>query len=165
MMREKNLLMYWADKGHNAMIISAKMENYFGPSAPSYSWVTRWLRALKRGEDIFEPWKRFDRPTYPLTGLRVLEFLNSTPFASIRQIATTTKIPRSTVLNHLKGWSYMVRHLKWVPHHLITAMMEQWVELSRELLVRLKSAKHRGWTHFLTGDELWFWLTINYEQQ
>jgi hypothetical protein len=29
MVREKSLLMYWADKGHNAMIISAKMEKLF----------------------------------------------------------------------------------------------------------------------------------------
>jgi hypothetical protein len=33
------------------------------------------------------------------------------------------------------------------------------------LLVTLRSAKHRGWVHFLTGAEWWFWLTINYEQQ
>jgi hypothetical protein len=43
--------------------------------------------------------------------------------------------------------------------------MKQMVELSRELLVTLRSAKHRGCTHFLTGDELWFWVTIDYEQQ
>jgi hypothetical protein len=36
-MGEKSLLMYWADKGHNATVISAKMETHFGSSAPSYS--------------------------------------------------------------------------------------------------------------------------------
>jgi DNA-binding transcriptional ArsR family regulator len=100
-MHEKNFLMYWTEKGHNAMIISAKMESYFGSSAPSYSWITKWLQALKIGEDILEPCERSGRPQDPLTGLRVLEFLNSTPFASICQIATATKIPRSTVLEHL----------------------------------------------------------------
>jgi hypothetical protein len=44
-------------------------------------------------------------------------------------------------------------------------MMEQRVELFRELLVMLKSAKHRGWIHFLTGGESCFWLTIDYERQ
>jgi hypothetical protein len=43
--------------------------------------------------------------------------------------------------------------------------MEQRVELSRELLVTLRSAKRRGWTHFLRGDESSFWRTIDYEQQ
>jgi hypothetical protein len=54
---------------------------------------------------------------------------------------------------------------KVVPHHLNRAMMEQLVELSPELLVTLRSAKHRGWTHFLTCDESWFWLIIDPEQQ
>jgi hypothetical protein len=44
-------------------------------------------------------------------------------------------------------------------------MMEQRVELSRELVVTLRSAMPHAWTHFLTGDELWFWLTIDYKQQ
>jgi hypothetical protein len=104
-------------------------------------------------------------PHNPLTDVRVLEFLNSTVFATIRQIAAATTIPRSTVLDHLQGWSYTVRHLKSAPRHLPTAMMEQRVELSRELLITLMSVKHRGWTHFLTGYESWFWLTIDSKQQ
>jgi hypothetical protein len=32
-MSEKILFMHWADKGHNAPIISAKKESYFGSSA------------------------------------------------------------------------------------------------------------------------------------
>jgi hypothetical protein len=165
MVRKKNLLMYWAGKGHNVAIISAKMESYFGPSAPSQFWVTQWLRELKRGEDVFEPYEHSGRPQDPLTGLRILEFLNSTPFVSIHQIASATKIPRSTVSDRSKGWGYVVRHLKWVFHRLTTAMMEQRVELSQELLVTLRPAKCRGWAHFLTGDESWFWLTIDDEQQ
>jgi hypothetical protein len=84
---------------------------------------------------------------------------------SICQIAAATKILRSIVLEHLNKWGYTVRHLKWVPHHLTTAMIEQWIELSQELLVTLRLTKHHGWTHFLTGDESWFWLTIDCEQQ
>jgi hypothetical protein len=123
-MCEKSLLMYWADKGQNATIISAKMESYFGSSAPSYSLVTKWPWVLKRGESTFELCERSGRAHDPLTGLRVLEFLNSTPFASTCQIATTTKGPRQTVLDHLKGWGSIVQHLKWVPYHLTTAIME-----------------------------------------
>jgi DNA-binding transcriptional ArsR family regulator len=96
--------MYWADKGHNPMIISTKMESYFRSSGPSYSWVPKWLRALKRSENIFEPRRRSGMPQDPLTGLKVLEFLNSTPFASICQIATATKMSRSAVLlDYSKG--------------------------------------------------------------
>jgi hypothetical protein len=69
------------------------------------------------------------------------------------------------VIDILKRWVYTVRYLKWVLHHLSTAMMEQRVKLSRKLLVSLKSVKHRGWTYFLTEDESWFWMTTDYEQQ
>jgi hypothetical protein len=55
MMDEKSLFIYWADKVHTAAIISAKMEGHFGFSASSYFGGAKWLRALKRGEDIFEP--------------------------------------------------------------------------------------------------------------
>jgi hypothetical protein len=58
------------------------MESDFGSSAPSSSWVTKWLRVLKRGEDIFKPCGHSNRPQDPLTGVSVLEFLSSTPFAS-----------------------------------------------------------------------------------
>jgi hypothetical protein len=44
-------------------------------------------------------------------------------------------------------------------------MMEQQVELSRELLVTLRSAKHLGRARFFTDDESWFWLTIDHDQQ
>jgi hypothetical protein len=58
--------------------------------------------SVEGGEDIFEPCECSGRPQDPLSGLRFLEFLNSTPFASIRQIARATKVPRLTVFDHLK---------------------------------------------------------------
>jgi hypothetical protein len=47
-------------------------------------------KMVASAEDIFEPCERSGRPQGPLAGLRVLEFLNSTTFVSIRQIATAT---------------------------------------------------------------------------
>jgi hypothetical protein len=40
-------------------------------------------------------------------------------------------------------------------------MMEQRVEFSKKLFIRVRPAKHRGWTHFRTGEEPSLWLTIN----
>jgi hypothetical protein len=77
-MRKKSLLMYWADKRYNATTISARMGCGFRFSASSDSWVTKWLQALKRGEDIFESCERSRTPQDPLTGLKVLELFNST---------------------------------------------------------------------------------------
>jgi hypothetical protein len=58
-----------------------------------------------------------------------------------------------------------VRHFKWLLYYITAAMMEQQIASSPELLVTFRSAKLRGWTHFLPGDESWFWLTIDHEQQ
>jgi hypothetical protein len=145
-MREKSLLIDWADKGHDATIISAKMENHFESSPPSCSWITKWLRALKSSKDIFKPCERSGRPQDPLTGLRVLEFLNSTPSVSIRQIATATKMLRSTVLDYLKEWNYTLLYLKWIPYHLTMAMMEQPVgDPGQRLVLHMdKASPHRA---------------------
>jgi hypothetical protein len=92
MLQVKSLLVYWASKGHNAIVIFAKMEGSFGVSAPSDPWVTKWLRALTRGEDIFEPSEPSGRPEDPVIGMKFINFLDLNPFASVRQIATATKI-------------------------------------------------------------------------
>jgi hypothetical protein len=100
MLQEKSLLVCWAGKSHNATIIMAKMEGYFGTSVPSYRWRTKWLRAHMTGEDTLEPNKCSGGPEVPLTGLKVVDFLNSNLFASVRQIATATKILWSNVFDH-----------------------------------------------------------------
>jgi hypothetical protein len=100
LLQAKSLLVHWADKGHSANTILAKMEGRVGASAPSYLWVTQWLRGLRRGEDISEPNERLGRPKNPLADLKVVDLLNSKPFTSVRQTATTTKMPRSTVFNY-----------------------------------------------------------------
>jgi hypothetical protein len=79
MLQERSLIVYWAGKGHNATIILAKMKDDFGASAPSHPWVTKWPRAVRRGNNISEPNEHSDRPEDLLKGLKVVDFLNSNP--------------------------------------------------------------------------------------
>jgi hypothetical protein len=51
-----------------------------------------------------------------------------------------------------------------LPHDLAAAIMEQRAELSRKMLVAVSPSKLRGWSHFLTGDESWFWFILDYVQ-
>jgi hypothetical protein len=44
-------------------------------------------------------------------------------------------------------------------------MMGRRVEVSKKLLITVTSARHRGWTHFVTSEKSWLWLTIDYDQQ
>jgi hypothetical protein len=106
--QEKSLLVSWASKGHNAIVILAKRDDHFGALASSYPLVTRWVLAPRRDEDIFEPNERLDRSEDPLTGLELVDFLDSNLFASVEQIAAITKVPRSTVFNHSQWWNYTV---------------------------------------------------------
>jgi hypothetical protein len=107
------------------------MEGYLGASAPSYPWVTKWLRGLGRGENIFELNELLGRPDDPLTSLKVIKFLNSNLVASVRRIITATKIPRSTVFNHLMVRGYTIRDSKWILHDLTAAIMEQQIQPSK----------------------------------
>jgi hypothetical protein len=95
LLREMSLLLDRADNGDNAAIICAKMESDFRRSASSYSWVAKWSRGLRRSDDIFQRSERSGRPEDQFTSLRVVNSLNWSPFPSLPQIPTATKIPRS----------------------------------------------------------------------
>jgi hypothetical protein len=56
---------------------------------------------------------------------------------------------------------YVVRNLHIVPHMLSLAQKAARVESVIELEKVLCSAKHYGWRSILTGDESWFYFTIN----
>jgi histone-lysine N-methyltransferase SETMAR len=56
-----------------------------------------------------------------------------------------------------------VRNLRIVPHTLSPAQKVARVESAIQLKKILLSAKHRGWRYILTGDESWFYFTINYD--
>jgi hypothetical protein len=73
---EKSQLVYWADKVHNVTTFFGKLEGFFDPSAPSYPLATRWLRALRRAEEIFELNERSGPPEDSLMGQRVGDLLN-----------------------------------------------------------------------------------------
>jgi hypothetical protein len=64
MTHEESLFIYSADQGQSATIF-VKKENHFGFSALSYSWVTKWLRALKREGKIFS------NPVSTLAGFKI----------------------------------------------------------------------------------------------
>ena len=48
---------------------------------------------------------------------RIKDVVDEEPFLSVRQIATLTGIPKSTVFERLtEKLGYISKHLKWVPH-------------------------------------------------
>jgi hypothetical protein len=76
-------------------------------------------------------------------------------------LASTIKIPPTTVWRHLYAKGYVVQNLHIVPHMLSLAQKAARVESAIELKKMLCSAKHYGRRYILTGDESWFYFTIN----
>ena len=65
----------------------------------------------------------------------ILQFLEDEPYASIRTIAKSLRIPKSTVhytLTQVFGWK--IKHLRWIPHNLNSAQIENRVLKSKALL-------------------------------
>jgi hypothetical protein len=109
--------------GHEVALGAAERRGYFG-TKPA-------LRQARKSID----------------GPKIVDFLNSSPSASVRQITITITVPRPTVFDYFRRWNYRIRHVKWAPHDFTAAMMEQRVELSKKLLVTMRTAKHCDWTH------------------
>jgi hypothetical protein len=69
----------------------------FREKAPVYSSVTNWFRRLDFAEDIFEPGIHSGKPSDDLVDFKILTELTAFPFHSVRTLAGTLKIPRSTI--------------------------------------------------------------------
>jgi hypothetical protein len=106
-----------------------------GAEEISYASVTRYLREAKfatsnREITFSEPIRASDD-----CDQAILLALDEQPFASIRQLARLTHLPRITVhrrLTHSLG--FRVGHLRRVAHRLSDAQKSNQVELSRALL-------------------------------
>ena len=158
-----HLVMYWHTKGYDAKAMHMKLVAYRAEGAPGYSTITKWLRALHRGEDILHRTFAPGPPPLEENEILIRSCLIEKPFSSVRSISSTTAIPRSTVHDTLMRMGYVVKHLKWVPHKLTDDQKRNRVELSKRMLDHLRTAKHRSWVKFYTGDESWFYLATDYE--
>ena len=109
------LVVYWHSKGHNARTIYEKLVARFHEEASAYLSVTNWLRRLGFGENILEPGSHPGKPSDGLIDFEILTELTAFRFHSVRTLARTLKIPRSTVWDHLQKGRFVVKHLRRVP--------------------------------------------------
>jgi hypothetical protein len=95
----------------------------------------------------------------------MLDSLEQYPFSSIRELARFMCIPTTTVRRHLMQLhSFLVKHLRWVPHTLMSTQKTERATLSIEILRQLRSIEHHGWQFIITLDESWFYPSTDYEQ-
>jgi hypothetical protein len=90
-----------------------------GSDAIAYSTVTYHLRASCWTAHTEE---RHSDLSLDLIDNAVLEALDQTQFASVRELAKPTCIPRTIVWRRLtESLGFVVKHLYWVPHSLTDA--------------------------------------------
>jgi hypothetical protein len=164
MLQEKSLVIYWHSKDHDAQKTHRKLVAHFGEGAPAYSTVTKWLRRLVCGDDILVPVERKGKESDGLVNFKILIALTAFPFHSVRTLASSLKIPPSTIYDHLRRANFTVKHLRWVPHTLDDCAQWSRVEMANLMLKMIVEARHDSWRCFLTGDESWLFYSIDHEQ-
>jgi hypothetical protein len=157
----KPLVIYWNEKHCSATKMYTKLLARAGEAGQAYSTTTNWIRSLTRGEDIqghaSEGWRLPDDRVDTL----VINALEESPFRSVRSLTSTIKTPPTTIWRYLHARGYVVRNLHIVPHMLSLAQKTARVESVIELKEVLCSEKHYDWRDILTGDESWFYFTVN----
>ncbi len=165
-MDQRSIVLFLDRKGLKATDIHNELVAVLDSDAVSYSTVTRYLRegrlALKESK---EQEKKKNYMTDYTKENAILQFLEDEPYASIRTIAKSLRIPKSTVhytLTQVLGWK--IKHLRWIPHNLNSAQIENRVLKSKALLDMLTKAFHEKYDMVITLDESWFYLHNDYEQ-
>jgi hypothetical protein len=158
MLKEKSLVMYWHSKDYDANPIHRKLGTHFGDDSPGYSTVTKWLRRLVCGDNILEPVERKGKKSDGLVDFKILIALTAFPFHSVRTLASSLKIPHSTIYDHLQRGHFTVKHLRWVPHTLDDWAKRARVDMANSILKMIAEARHQSWRYFLTGNEPWFFI-------
>jgi hypothetical protein len=118
----------------------------------------KWLGRLVRGDDILEPVERKGKESDGLVDFKILIALTAFAFHSVRTLASSLKIPCSTIYGHLQRENFTINHLRGVSHALDKCLKRTRVVMANSMLEMIAEARHQSWRHFLPGDESWFFL-------
>jgi hypothetical protein len=155
-MDQRSIVLYLARKGLTAIEIDNDLVVTLESDAKGDRSVTRFLGEVKFSWP--NPPTAFSEENSCLDDSNdaILLALLEQPFASVRQLSRLTHLPRSTVYTRLRqSLGFHMRHLRWVPHHLITAQNSDRVGLSRQFFSMLEIQQVRCWHNIVTLDESW----------
>jgi hypothetical protein len=157
----KVLVIYWHEKHYSAAKMFTKLLERAGEACSAHSMITNWIRGLTRSEEIHGHASGGGRLPDDKVDTLVINALEESPFHSVRSLASTIKIPPTTVSRHLHARGYVVRNPHIVPHMLSLAQKAARVESALEVKKVRCSAKYYGWHYIPTGHESWFYFTIS----
>jgi hypothetical protein len=93
-MDQRTICLYLSRKGFSAYAIHEELVHILGPDIIACSTVTYHLRASRWTAQTEE---RHSDPPPDVVDNAILEALDQIPFASVRELAKATCIPRTTV--------------------------------------------------------------------
>jgi hypothetical protein len=93
-MEQRAVIRFLTLKRLGVQQITSKLESVYHTEALT---LTKSLRRLVCGDDILEPVKRKGREPDGLVDFKTLATLTAFPFHSVRTLASSLKIPRSTM--------------------------------------------------------------------
>jgi hypothetical protein len=116
-MNQKSICLYFARKDFKAIAIHKELVAALGAEAVSYPFVTGYLRDVRLSPYIHPVTFSEPDPAHDDSNDAMLLALAEQPFASVRQLARLTHLPRSRVHRRLtQSLSFRARHLCSVPH-------------------------------------------------
>jgi hypothetical protein len=106
----KVLVIHWHEKDYSAMKMCTKLLARAREACPADSTITNWIRAFTRGEDIHGHASGGERLPDDRVDILIINVLEESPFHSVCSLASTIKIPPTTVWRHLHASGYVVRN-------------------------------------------------------
>jgi hypothetical protein len=120
-MDQCSICLYLNRKGLSAHAIHDELVQVLGSDAIACSTITFYLRASHwtAGKE-----EQHSDPPLDIIDKAILQALDQTPFASVRELAKAMCISTTTVWRRLtRSLGFVVKHLHWIPHGLTEA---QW---------------------------------------
>ena len=136
--------------------ILVMLQDAYGDSSPSYSFVKKWAARFRAGRTDLGDDERSGRPGRTDIPCRLLEYLEEDPHMSLRSAAAELGVDKKTIHNVLVSLGMRFVSTKWVPHQLTPEVKCRRVTLARELVDSIDWESGPRMRNIITADESWF---------
>ena len=115
--------------------IHEELVTALGPSAPSYTTITRWAKRFREGREDVNDYPRSGRPVSEFTAENidlVRQVISKNPHSTYDEIIAETSLSHGTIQRIIHECLKMKKvTARWVPHQLTDEQKQQRVKLCR----------------------------------